>query len=330
MTKSQRQQTQQAILYMCRITFKTMALVLAITYGLLYTFLNIKDADAATLKSEAVIQGSVVNLSDLFHDIPVKQDAVVGNAPSPGQSVILNAKTLQRMADIYNVKWHAESPSEQILVRSLVQKIGSDEIMAVIKKDLEARGVTGKFTVSLNNIAPTITLPGNVETTVEIAQMNYTPGRDVFTTVLAAPSVSNPIKTISISGIIEKTTQIPVLKSSISAGDIISSSDIEWIDVASRHMVNDTIIDTDKLIGKTPVRMVEQGVPVRVRDVTPPQLIARGDDVILQFNQGGLQLTVKGKAMQNGAEGEFIRVMNLSSNQSLRGEVTGSKLVSVQ
>lgn len=330
MTEFQKQQTKQTILYMCRITFKTMALVLAITYGLLYTFLNIKNADAATLKSEAVIEGSVVNLSDLFHDIPVRQDAVVGNAPSPGQSVVLNAKTLQRIADIYNVKWHAESPSEQILVRSLVQKIGSDEIMAVIKKDLEARGVTGKFTVSLNNVAPTITLPGNVETTVEIAQMNYTAGRDVFSAVLSAPSAANAIKSITVTGLIEKTTQVPVLTSSISTGDIISSTDIEWIDVATRHMVNDTIIDADKLIGKTPVRMVEQGVPVRARDVVSPKLVSRGDEILLQFNQGGLQLSVRGKAMQNGAEGEFIRVMNLSSNQSLRGEVTGNKIVSVQ
>lgn len=328
MRNSEKQQTRQTILYMCRMTFKTLTIGLMLTYGLLYTF--VKTADAATLKPEAVIHGSVVNISDLFENISVKQDAIVGNAPSPGQSVILNARTLQRMANLYNIKWTASSPSEQIIVRSLVQKIGAEDITAVIKKDLEARGVTGKFTVSLSNVAPSISLPANVETTVEIVQMNYTAGRDVFSAVLAAPSAANPVKTLSISGLIEKTTQIPVLKSSISAGDIIGSSDIEWVDVATRHMVNDTVIDADKLIGKTPARMVEQGIPVRARDVVSPQLVARGDEVLLQFNQGGLQLSVRGKAMQNGAEGEFIRVMNLSSNQSLRGEVTGNKVVSVQ
>lgn len=330
MTKHQKQETQQTVLYMCRITFKSMAIILAVTYGLLYAFLTVKHADAATLKPEAIIHGTVVNISDLFDDISVKQDAIVGNAPSPGQSVVLNARTLQRMANLYNIKWTASSPSEQIVVKSVVQTIGADEILSVIKKDLESRGVSGKFTVALNNVAPSISLPGNVETTVEIAQMNYTAGRDVFSAVLAAPSAANPVKTISVSGLIEKTTQIPVLKESISSGDIISPSDVEWIDVAMRHMVNDTVIDADNLIGKTPVRMVEQGVPVRARDIVSPQLVARGDEVLLQFNQGGLQLTVRGKAMQNGAEGEFIRVMNLSSNQSLRGEVTGSKVVSVQ
>lgn len=330
MTKIQKQETKQSVLYMCRMTFRTMTIGLAVTYGLLCAFITVKSAEAATLKSEALIQGSVVKVSDLFEDIIDKEDAIVGNAPSPGQSVILNSKALNRIASVYNVKWKPDGSTSQIVVRSVVQTISSTDIMEVLKKDLVARGVTGKFEVSLNNIAPTITLPGNTQTTVEIAQMNYTPGREMFTAVLAAPSVANPLKTLSVSGLIEKTVQVPVLTSSVSAGDIIGSGDIEWVDVATRHMLNDTIIDADHLIGKTPVRMVEAGIPVRIRDIKSPQLVARGDEVMLQFNQGGLQLTAKGKAMQNGAEGDFIRVMNLSSNQSLRGEVTGSKIVSVQ
>lgn len=330
MTSIEREETGQSILYMCRVTFRTMTIGLVIAYTIALALVSIKSAEAATLKPEAMISSHVVMVSDLFDDVPKKQDAIVGNAPTPGQTVILNAKSLQRIANTYDVKWKSAGPSDQIVVRSVVQTIPAADILAVVKKDLEGRGVAGKFTVTLNNVAPTITLPGNVETTVEVSQMNYTPGRDVFTAILAAPSALHPVKTLSVSGLIEKTVQVPVLTKGFSADDIISSSDLEWIDLPVRNMVNDTIVDPDKLIGKTPVRMVEAGVPVRVRDVKSPQLVARGDEVLLQFNQSGLQLTAKGKAMQNGAEGEVIRVMNLSSNQSLRAEVTGSKVVVVQ
>jgi len=330
MTKSQKEETSQSILYMCRMTFKSMTILLAIAYVILFAFISIKSAHAATLKSEAVMTSNVVKLSDLFDDIPSKQDAIVGNAPSPGQTIILNVKSLQRIANTYDVKWKSSSPTDQIVVKSIVQTISATDITSVVKKNLISRGVQGNFEVTLNNVAPTILLPGNVETTVEVAQMNYTPGRDVFTAVLAAPSAANPLKTLSVSGLIEKTIQVPVLKANFNADDIISSTNIEWLDIPARQMVNDTIIDADKLIGKTPIRMVEAGVPIRDRDVKFPQLIARGDEILLQFNQGGLQLTAKGKAMQNGAEGEVIRVVNLSSNQSLRGEVTGNKIVVVQ
>lgn len=330
MTRLEKEETSQSILYMCRVTFKTMTIGLALTYGILYAFLSIKSADAATLKPEAMISSNVVMVSDLFDDVPARQNAIVGNAPTPGQTVILNAKSLQRIANTYDIKWKSAGPADQIVVRSVVQTIPASDIVAVVKKDLIARGVTSKFDVTLNNVAPTITLPGNVEATVEISQMNYTPGRDVFTAILAAPNAQHPVKTLNVSGLIEKTIQVPVLTKGFNADDIISASDLEWIDIPTRQMVNDTIVDADKLIGKTPVRMVEAGVPVRDRDVKSPQLVARGDEVVLQFNQSGLQLTAKGKAMQNGAEGEIIRVMNLSSNQSLRAEVTGNKIVIVQ
>lgn len=321
---------QQSVLYMFRLTFKTLAIILTVAYGLIYILLNIPSANAASLKAEAVINDSVVKTSDIFDDVPPKKDSVIGNAPAPGQTIILNARALNRIASLYDLKWEASSPADQIILRRTEQTIAVSAISDILHKALESRGVTGNFTVSLNNVAPTITLPGNIEATAEIAQMNYVPGRDVFSAVIAAPSASNPVKTLSVSGLIEKTTQVPVLKSSVTMGDIISSSDIEWIDMPQKNAVRDTVVDADHLIGKTPVRMIEANTPIRLRDVTAPQLIARGDEVLLEFNQGGLQLTAKGKAMQNGAEGEVIRVMNLSSNQSLRGEVTGSKQVRIQ
>jgi flagella basal body P-ring formation protein FlgA len=330
MTKFQRQQTKQSILYMFRLTFKSMTIALAITYGLLFAMATINSAEANTLKPEAIIHDKVVKVSDIFTDIPLKKDAVIGNAPSPGQSVILSARTLDRIAHVYNLDWKSTGPADQIIVKASVNTVTTDMIREAIKADLKKQGVEGEFDVNLNNLNPTMALAGNTAATVEVTQLSYVAGRDVFTAVLAAPNAANPVQSISVTGLIEKTIQIPVLESSISMGDVISSSDIKWMNVASRHMVHDTILDADNLIGKTPVRMVEANVPIRARDVKAPQVISRGDEILLQFNQGGLTLTAKGKAMQNGAAGEVIRVINLSSNQSLRAEVTGHKIVTVQ
>ena len=183
----ERYEIEQSILFMCRMTFKSLAIALVVTYAVLYVILHVTSAEAASLKSEAVINGQAVKLSDLFDDIPEKQDAIVGNAPSPGQSVILNARTLERISNVYNVKWTPAAPTDQIVVRSAVQTVTTADIMAVIKKDLMARGVSGNFEVTLNNVAPTITLPGNVDATAEISQMNYTAGRDVFSAVERLP-----------------------------------------------------------------------------------------------------------------------------------------------
>jgi flagella basal body P-ring formation protein FlgA len=329
-TDLEKEQTVQAVLFMCRLTFKSLSIGLIVTYAILLIFLSIQPSAAATLKAEATINDSVVKASDLFDDIPSKKDAIIGNAPEIGQTIILDSRTLQRISNVYDISWKSTSPADQIVIRRTSQIIPTTDIVAAIKKDLLAKGVSGNFGVTLNNVAPTITLPGNVPATAEVSQMLYTPGNDVFSAVIAAPSAANPVKSLTVSGLIEKMVSTPVLKSGIKNGDIIGSNDIVWIDIPSRNMVHDTIIDADHLIGKTPVRMVDANVPIRERDITAPQMVARGDDVLLQFSQNGLELTAKGRAMQNGAEGDVIRVVNLSGNQSLRAEVIGNKIVRVQ
>ncbi|MEK7801613.1 MAG: flagellar basal body P-ring formation chaperone FlgA [Pseudomonadota bacterium] len=328
MSNKEFEETKQCVLFMCSVTLKTIILVMVFGYGLLYAVLN--TAQAADLRAETIIDSSSVHVSDIFSDVPSTKNVVLGNAPQPGQTIILNAKTLQRIANMYDIDWKSQSNADQIILQRSSQTINADAMLEALKKDLQAKGLGGEFGVSISNVAPLITLPGDAPATVEVSQISYTPGRDVFTAVLAAPSAANPIKTLSVSGLIEKMKDIPVLRTSLKNGDIIGSSDIEWVSVAERRMLHDTVIDADHLIGRTPIRAVDANMPVRTRDIISPQLIARGDEVLIQFVSNGMSLSARGKAMQNGAEGERIRVLNLSSNQSLQAEITGDKVVKVQ
>ncbi|HRK97842.1 MAG: flagellar basal body P-ring formation protein FlgA [Alphaproteobacteria bacterium] len=330
MTKFQIEQTQQSVLYMCRLAFKSLALLIGVGYAILYLFLHVPSAKAATLVPEAQVNDRVVRLSDLFDDLPKGHDAVLGASPLPGKTMIINANTLKRVANLYDLDWQPESAMEQVVVTRTSQNISSDQITDALKAALITKGVTGEFELTVGNVIPSLTLAGDLPATVEIANMTYTPGRDVFTAVVAAPSADNPVKTLSLSGVIEKVQNVPVLRSALKAGDIIGAADIEWIPVTAKSVVYDTISDPDRMIGKTPLRQVQAGEPIRQRDLISPQLVQRGDEILIQFSSGAIQLTAKGKAMQPGAEGDLIRVVNLGSNQSLRAEIVGDKIVRVQ
>lgn len=323
-------ETGQMVLFICRMTFRVLAVLLLTLYVTLMIFVNAPHVHAATLIPQVAVSSDQVHLSDLFSDLDAHQDAVLGAAPQPGKTMVIGSRTLTRVAGLYNVDWQATSPLDQVVVTRDVQTIAPELIKDAIKSALKAKGVTGEFNVSLGGLPPAITLGGEVPATVEVAQMNFTSGRDVFSATLAAPSAANPLKTVSVSGVIEKSQEIPVLKSMLKNGDVIGAADIEWMSVTTKNMVYDTLTDVDQLIGKTPVRALQAGEAVRKRDLISPQLVARGDEVIIEFVNGTMALSVKGKAMQPGAEGELIRVVNLSSNQSLRAEVVGDRMVRVQ
>lgn len=67
--------------------------------------------------------------------------------------------------------------------------------------------------------------------------------------------------------------------------------------------------------------MLYAGRPVRHGDVGPPALIERNQVVPMTFRRSGLRITAEGRAMERGAEGAFVRVMNLSSRTTVTGRV---------
>ena len=54
-------------------------------------------AKAVELKSNALIEGSVITLGDIFYDLPANEGKVLGPAPPPGKNNILNSRTYFRV-----------------------------------------------------------------------------------------------------------------------------------------------------------------------------------------------------------------------------------------
>lgn len=310
----------------CRFGFQSLISTMLIGVS---SLLLVSGAEAASLKAASSVNDDVIRLADLFDDVE-HGDIVLGAAPKPGESMTLNANLLKRIAMNNAVEWMPKSPYEQIVVKRESHIIDETMMNDALKASLVEKGVDGNFTLTLSNAASGIVLPGNVEKTVEVSGINYMDGRDVFTATLAAPSAANPIKTATISGIINRTVQVPSLNTTTRQGDIISASDIAWIEVPVRSVGKDTIIDADELIGKTPLRVIAADKPVRFKDVMAPKLVTRGDDVTILYKVGGMVLSAKGKSQQNGSQGDLIRVTNLSSAKAMSAEVTGDRVVTIQ
>lgn len=63
------------------------------------------------------------------------------------------------------------------------------------------------------------------------------------------------------------------------------------------------------------------GRPIRADDLGPPTRVKRNQMVPLVFRIGGLSILTDGRALERGAEGDIIHVMNLSSHLTVQGEI---------
>ncbi|MDP9413632.1 MAG: flagellar basal body P-ring formation chaperone FlgA [Pseudomonadota bacterium] len=73
--------------------------------------------------------------------------------------------------------------------------------------------------------------------------------------------------------------------------------------------------------GMEALRRLAAGAPVRVHDLSRPQLVRRGEPVTILVRSGGLAITAQGRALSSGASGDLVRVVNAATSRTLEGTV---------
>ena len=85
----------------------------------------------------------------------------------------------------------------------------------------------------------------------------------------------------------------------------------------------------EDVIGQETRVVLYPGRPIRAGDIGPPALVTRNQVVRLHFSGNGLQIITEGRALERGAVGDFIEVMNLSSRKTIIAEVLKNGQLSV-
>lgn len=310
--------------------FRLTVLLLATVLAVFFFLAGAKTALAATIKSVSMIEGDLLTAGHVFDDIPAEKAArVLGQAPKPGEDLILNAHTLLRIATVLDLSWRPVTASEQVVLRRAATVIDQSMIETILRQELREKGIEGTFEISFTSGRPQIILPQDQPQQAELVELDYNPQYDRFTAVLAAPSAKSPLARITVTGTTERIVSVPVLKGDLKNGDVISSNDLAWIDTPAKNIQHDMILDAGEMIGLTPRRMAMAGKPLRSRDLQAPQLVERGDRVTIILQSEKMYLTTEGKALQSGAKGDTIRVVNTGSNRSIEALVSAGKTVTV-
>lgn len=72
------------------------------------------------------------------------------------------------------------------------------------------------------------------------------------------------------------------------------------------------------------------GRPILMGDIGPPAVISRNQIVPLRYNANGISIATEGRALERGAIGDRIRVMNLGSRATLFGQILDDGTIRVR
>ena len=283
-----------------------------------------------TLRERIMVDDDVVRLGDLFEETLSDGDVAVSQAPKPGQTMTLDARFLQQVARAYRLEWKPASKYQKIMIGRMSQRVTAPMVRTAIADAVQERiGSASDLDVALDGGDLEFDLPTDVENSVVVSAINFDPTSNRFAAILVAPADGPPLVQRNVFGTVHEMAQVPVPTRLISAGEIIAAEDLEWQPVHLARLSGNSLTDAQQLVGHMAKRPLKAGQVLRQSDVAVAPVVKKNDLIRIVVNTGQMTLSVQGKAMQDGALGQTIRVVNVNSNRQLSGTVVDAGTVTV-
>ncbi|MFZ2619916.1 MAG: flagellar basal body P-ring formation chaperone FlgA [Alphaproteobacteria bacterium] len=116
--------------------------------------------------------------------------------------------------------------------------------------------------------------------------------------------------------------QVPVLTHAKALGEVVQAEDIALRTMDDKHVNARMVREQVELVGKEATRPLRAGVPLYIGYVRTAPAVRKNAVVALVFQARGMELSGTGKALQDAAAGQNIRVLNMESGKVVAGLVT--------
>jgi len=104
---------------------------------------------------------------------------------------------------------------------------------------------------------------------------------------------------------------------SIRANAIITETDV----ILSAAKAPNGYRRVSDVVGQEARVVLYAGRPILLDDIGPPAIVTRNQIVRVRFRGSGLSIVTEGRALERGAVGDLVRVMNLASRATVFGQV---------
>ena len=128
---------------------------------------------------------------------------------------------------------------------------------------------------------------------------------------------------------IQRLVDIIVANRALNRGEQLTSSDLRTEQRDINRVGRGFVTSSLEIIGQQLRRPLRAGDPLRASGLEAPQLIAKGDQLVVEAQSGSLKVVVAGTALSNGKLGQQIRVQNSRSERVFKAKVVAAGRVQV-
>jgi len=224
----------------------------------------------------------------------------------------LSALWVSFLAPAYAGNWHDMNTLQEELKAHLVSTLSSES--------------SGEFTVQVSPVG----------TNLRLAQCDKPL---TFRQQRSSVNASNVTVKVQCSGLrqwslyasakIKRVQSILVANRSLNRGALLEADDLRIEKRDTSNVGYGYISGMSDAIGKQLRRPLRSGDPLRASVLEAPQVISKGDQLVVTAKNGFLKVVVPGIALSNGKLGQQIRVQNNNSERIFKAKVVSAGHVQV-
>jgi flagella basal body P-ring formation protein FlgA len=307
------------------------ALVLATTAAALAQ--NAGDFFAApVLRASVNVSSDVVRIGDLIDNAGTAAQVAVYRAPDLGTTGSLPTQQVIAALQAHQVIGVDTRDIKAVSVTRLSRRLETNDIRAQVARAIEHRGGLGdaaNLTLNFDRELGDIQLDASNTGDMTPASARVEPRNGRFDVSFEISNDANlPATKLRFTGTAIETVEAAILTRTVERGEILKSSDVITERRAKAEVGSDLAARTQS-VGMQARRQLRVAQPLRAADLAKPDLVQRDENVTLIYESAGLYLTIRGKAIEGGTEGDVVNVLNLQSKRTVSGVVIGRGQVAI-
>jgi flagella basal body P-ring formation protein FlgA len=306
---------------------------IAVLLILVGSFLPAVAGEQPRLRAEVTVSSDFVRLGDLLDNAGPAANEPVFRAPDLGTTGTVQAARVLAAARAKRIEAIDDQGLAEVAVTRASRTVSLDEIsralsLAIIRQN--GLGADADLAVTFDSSVRPAQIEPGLAGQLQVTRIAWSPGSGRFDAMLAVEGSTVMLRSpLRVGGMAVETVAVPVYTRALARGDVIRAADVMMQRLPRSQAQSDAVNDPAAAIGQAVRRTTRPGQLVATSDLTKPEIIGRNDPITLVYETPGIVLSIRAKALQAGADGDVIPVLNIQSNRVVQATVTGPGRVSV-
>jgi flagella basal body P-ring formation protein FlgA len=287
---------------------------------------------APMLRANVTVESDLVRIGDMIDNAGTSGLIAIYRAPDLGTTGSLPTAQVIAALQAHQVIGVDTRDIKAVSVTRLARTIEGKEIESQVAHALEHRnglGDAANLGLTFDRDVQDVRLEASNTGALQPVSVRYEPRNGRFDVSFEIANDTGSARTkLRFTGAAIETVETAVLTRNVERNEVLKSADVAT-ERRPKAEVGGDAAARGRAIGMQMRKQLRAGQALKVADLGKPDLVQRDDNVTLIYESTGLYLTMRGKALEAGTEGDTVNVLNLQSKRTVSGLVIGRGQVAI-